>query len=54
MRQLGKDRTGVRKLYNARDGASFAAAWDADLVRFQCALKITCGRCGNANTVSGL
>jgi hypothetical protein len=27
--ELGKDRTGVRKLYNSPDGASFAAAWDA-------------------------
>ena len=25
----------------------------ADLVRFKCALRITCGACGNANTVSG-
>ena len=25
----------------------------ADLVRFKCALRITCGACGNAQTVGG-
>jgi hypothetical protein len=25
----------------------------ADLVRFKCALKVECGRCGNSRTMSG-
>jgi hypothetical protein len=25
----------------------------ADLVRFKCALKVTCDRCGNARTITG-